>query len=277
MMHTFHRNSGRRRYLVSFALAVTAVSVGLVAVFLTQNTRAARLADDNESVAQLEQAFHAASQAYKSDNMAEAIEIYTGIIEQGYESSELYYNTGNAYFRNGEMGKAILYYRRAWLLSPRDPDIAANLEFAINTSGALVPHHTLAVTLLYKLPLPQWIGLAVGAYWMMAVLLILYLVTSRRVIFLRLLIPTGAVLLVSLAGIACWYQLYHTPEAVVISRTQEALFAPLADSTAHFSIPEGSIIRIQESSKQWVKISCDGKSGWIPKTSCLEIIPSQAE
>ena len=44
----------------------------------------------------------------------------------------VYYNLGNSYFKRGMLGMAILNYRRAHFLSPRDGDIAYNLNFVRN-------------------------------------------------------------------------------------------------------------------------------------------------
>ena len=41
-------------------------------------------------------------------------------------------NLGNAYFKSGQLGKAIAAYREAEQMSPRDPDVRANLRFARN-------------------------------------------------------------------------------------------------------------------------------------------------
>lgn len=50
--------------------------------------------------------------------------------EGGIRNGTIYYNLGNTYFRLGDLGRAILNYRRARLLSPGDPDLNRNLEEA---------------------------------------------------------------------------------------------------------------------------------------------------
>lgn len=52
------------------------------------------------------------------------------IDEGGVRNGRLYYNLGNAYFRWGDVGRAILNYRRAALYMPNDPNLKLNLEFA---------------------------------------------------------------------------------------------------------------------------------------------------
>lgn len=52
------------------------------------------------------------------------------IREGGIENGKLYYNTGNAYFRMNDLGRAILNYRRAEELMPHDANLVRNLAYA---------------------------------------------------------------------------------------------------------------------------------------------------
>src|SRR4030095_9977885 len=47
-------------------------------------------------------------------------------------SPALWFNLGNACFKSGQIGRAIVAYRRAENSTPRDPDVRANLKFARN-------------------------------------------------------------------------------------------------------------------------------------------------
>ncbi|MHC4642631.1 MAG: tetratricopeptide repeat protein, partial [Planctomycetota bacterium] len=61
----------------------------------------------------------------------EAILIYEKIISNNQiQNSKLYYNLGNAYLLKGNLGKAILNYRRAEKLDSADTNIQKNLAFA---------------------------------------------------------------------------------------------------------------------------------------------------
>lgn len=73
-----------------------------------------------------------ADSAYVHDNFTEAVSLYTQVIEHEGSSSELYYNLGNAYYRLGKLGKAIVCYERAIILDPQNKDAITNLEF-VNT------------------------------------------------------------------------------------------------------------------------------------------------
>lgn len=56
--------------------------------------------------------------------------ILRGYCRQGYISGRLFYNLGNAYFKAGELGRAVLNYNRAQKLMPYDKDVTYNLAVA---------------------------------------------------------------------------------------------------------------------------------------------------
>ncbi len=64
---------------------------------------------------------------YKSNQFQLAIDEYNKLVKQGFEGTSLYYNLGNAHYRLGKIGYAILYYEKALKLSPADEDVKHNL------------------------------------------------------------------------------------------------------------------------------------------------------
>ena len=86
--------------------------------------------------------FSQANQSFREANSArnpeqagqlyeKAILIFERIInEGGIKNAKLYYNLANAYFLKGDIGKAILNYRRAEKLDNSDANIQKNLAFA---------------------------------------------------------------------------------------------------------------------------------------------------
>ena len=72
-------------------------------------------------------AVDAANQLYTAGHYAEAIQLYEGQVARGVQDSALFFNLGNAYFQQGDLGRAVLNLERAAQLNPRDADIQINL------------------------------------------------------------------------------------------------------------------------------------------------------
>lgn len=64
----------------------------------------------------------------------ESANVLESIVADGYRNGAVFYNLGNAYFRAGEYGRAILNYRKAKSYRPRDPYLKANLEQALSVA-----------------------------------------------------------------------------------------------------------------------------------------------
>ncbi len=92
-----------------------------------------------DNLAAGEQAFHKAMELDRSDPEAarayyqDAILNLERIVNDGrVRNGELYYDIGNAYFRLGDLGRAILNYKRSSLYMPNDPNLKQNLDYARN-------------------------------------------------------------------------------------------------------------------------------------------------
>ena len=54
-----------------------------------------------------------ANKAYADGFYANAVELYKSVITAGYESIDLYYNLGNACYKQNDFASSILYYEKA--------------------------------------------------------------------------------------------------------------------------------------------------------------------
>ena len=61
--------------------------------------------------------FIKANAAYASDSITKAIALYDSILASGRESSELYYNLGNCYYKNKNWANAIWHYEKSLQLN----------------------------------------------------------------------------------------------------------------------------------------------------------------
>ena len=55
---------------------------------------------------------------------------FESLVTAGVRSAAIEYNLGNAFFRLGDLGRAITHYRRAQRIHPADNKLAANLAYA---------------------------------------------------------------------------------------------------------------------------------------------------
>ena len=74
--------------------------------------------------------FNEANDRYRGGDFEGARRAYLQVVDSGVQDARLFYNLGNANFKSGRLGEAILWCERANHLSPRDEDIVANLRFA---------------------------------------------------------------------------------------------------------------------------------------------------
>jgi len=84
------------------------------------------------SSSELPQAFLHGVESYRAGDFPSAIESFSLIAEAGIENSRLYYDLGNAHLRNDDLGRAILWYERALVLDPSDPDLRFNHAYALS-------------------------------------------------------------------------------------------------------------------------------------------------
>jgi pentatricopeptide repeat protein len=74
--------------------------------------------------------FEKANQLYRNKNYDSAISLYQQMMEDGYESGELYYNAGNAFYRNNQIGYSVWCYRKALQIHPENKNYMENLQLA---------------------------------------------------------------------------------------------------------------------------------------------------
>ena len=214
--------------------------------------------------------FYKASSYYELGDYENAISEYEHFLTYGKESGNLYYNLGNCYFKQGEMGKALLYYERARRLMPRDGDLAANYRYARSLVKAAASderkmwffrikdyffeHFSVnELTLLLSFLFVLIIMLAAGMF-----------VFKSGQSYYRVVLAVGALIfIIGLFALSDKINRIHT-EGIVIVEETSAKFEPFERATTHFTLSEGMKIVVVQSKDEWIKIRRrDGKSGWI--------------
>lgn len=236
---------------------------GLVYALCTLICPGQNLAAGSEDPAR---AFAQANVLFETGKHAEAAAAYEAIARSSKVSSSLYFNLGTAHLKAGQLGRAIFYLRQARRLAPRDDDIRANLRFAREkAAGGLPLKAQPGRDLANWLSLDEWAVLAASAAWLWLGLLTLnQLRPAWRQQTRPWLAPLCAValLLLSLAGNACFHQARH--EAVVIARESTVRYGPLEESQTAYTLTDGVEVRVLDDHNGWLHVSdANGREGWL--------------
>lgn len=222
----------------------------------------------------LSDAWTRAREAYDAGRYDESYKLYEELARLPGASAEVQFNAGNAAFRMNDPGHAVLWYRRAERQAPRDPDIRSNLDRALKLGGADSVSPSAMDRALRRASAAEWSLVAIIGWTLAGLGLILWAVIPSRWVALapRIVMAGGLLWLVSVAGSQSWRRADRPAEAIVIERGVRALFAPIAESTVHFALPPGSIVRVSERSGDWIKVTSLSREGWIPANDVETVI-----
>lgn len=237
----------------------------------------ALFAGDNSPLAN----FETANNAYKNGEYDQAIAQYKELAEQG-ESTALYFNLGNAYFKTNQVAKSILYYERALQLSPSDPDIHYNLKLAndrIKDKIEKLPELNITrwwKTFTTSFGVDSWAWGAIGLMAIATALLLLFFVATAR--GLRMFGFYAGLLFVLLAGFS-FYQASRAQQmisaqtsAIIMAPRIDVKGAPTNSGVNVFVIHEGTKVLILGERDGWVNIRiASGGEGWIKENDCTTI------
>jgi tetratricopeptide (TPR) repeat protein len=229
----------------------------------------------------VEEVFLEANGLYEQGNYDKAIARYQAIVDSGIQNGIVYYNLGNALLKQQRIGEAILAYERAKRLSPRDDDVAFNLDYARALtldkmeqwkSGKII---TLLAGIRGFFTPDEVCGFFLAMYVCLIFLAIFFLFSSRRrrtrILYLSIL-PMICFLL---SGVLLFAQISHRNadhEAILLVMKSEARTGPGEGYSTVFEIHEGAKVRIQREKQDWVEIKLPNKViGWIMKKDLAQI------
>lgn len=272
----------KRLLLLLFALAVSVTSIAVAG----GEAPAAQAGDT--------QLFASGNAAYEAGDYGAAIDRYREVAQSGVVHRDLYYNLGNAYFKSGDLGHAVLWYERSLELDPRNDDTRANLAVVRSMlrdqqlmsarggiRGVLMGWHR-------RLSTEESVAVACAFYALFTLAALCFIFRRSRVVrslyrFLSWISPgrlfglgmagdvllgmaTAAVLALVFAGSA--YAKVHESRvhtrSVVVSMEVPVFSGPSKDSTIQFKIHEGTIVSVRDGREGWVRVDLPGDlSGWV--------------
>ena len=213
---------------------------------------------------------------YSKGDYKRAVECYERIMGTGFVNETVYYNLANAYFKNNEIGKAILLYEKALKLAPHDPEILGNLTMARSRIADKVdtPYQPLWLKQLHRFliffSLDSETKIAIALYLSGHVLFSIYLLTRneriRRYAFHTSLVVGILFLIIAALNSIRIYDVRSTHEGIILVEKVDVLSGPDTGNSTLFSIHEGLKVRVQHELGDWLMVSLDnGWSGWVQK------------
>jgi tetratricopeptide (TPR) repeat protein len=214
---------------------------------------------------------------YRDGDFEKAKSLYMLLAEQNPQNPYYNYNLANCYYKTGKMGKAVLYYLRAFNLLPRDKNIRENLSMVLSINGEnLVPrgvphilHKMYFYFSIYELKGFFWLF-----FWVWAILMAAYLIYFNGKRFLKQLLVVTA-LFAGFFGL--WAGTRHLSRAenlaVITAFSADIKSGPADSFNLLATIGEGNLVFITTQKDSWygIIVKENALKGWIKKDSLEKV------
>ncbi len=224
-----------------------------------------------------EELFAKANSFYEEGRFEEAADTYGTILKYGLKDPRVLYNLGNASFKLGRLGPAILNYERALRIDPSDLEARDNLQLARarirdRAPEAEIPFPIAAIQGALQILAPDRMAVLFLIAWGAASALggsfLLARTETRRRVFGYLLL--GGAILVLLAGLGLFVtvRMNLEPVGIVMQDRVDVRSGPAEDNTILFTVHEGTRLQLHGRREGWFQVSLpNALSGWIPSAS----------
>ena len=218
--------------------------------------------------------FDKANQEYAQGHFAEAISGYESLVRAGQWNANLFYDLGNAYFRVGDFGRAILNYERALAMERHHPEAAANLQIARDEAHALELQRSWPERYLQFASVNEYSITAAVAFWLAVFAIVMRIFARRR----------SATLIATLmfCPLVCAVAIYavYTLErgsngsalAIVTGKNVQARLATADSANSVLALPPGSEVKILSTRGDWIYAALPNTlRGWIPAKDAQQV------
>lgn len=215
--------------------------------------------------------FIAGLEAYKRGDYDQAISRWRSLAEAGIANGKLYYNLGNAYLKHNDLGRALLWYERALVLTPNDPDLRFNYDYARSLTRDAQeegPAAWMRILFFWKYQLSpgtlKWLALIFNLlFW---ILLAAWRLTRRRGLRRAAWAAGLPALVFILTAAFIFIGGAQRRQAVVLPEQVPVRSGLDAASTELFALHAGARVNIVKTLKGHYQIHfSDDKIGWVSK------------
>jgi tetratricopeptide (TPR) repeat protein len=219
------------------------------------------------------------NRSYEAGDFLQAIEGFEEAARSA-PNANVYYNLANSYFQVKKIGRAVVNYRRARFLNPRDRDVQHNLVFARNyrvdkigsVSGPFAEFLSDAF---------HYFSLAEASILTTLFFLISSCLISLFIIYRNRLLLYGLIVSAVMCGYfvvtwQVWGNEVRSVPAVVVVPEAVALSGPGDDYKEILTLHDGTELTIRESRGEYVLIQIPGGiGGWVKEEMLAPVFPKQ--
>jgi len=223
-----------------------------------------------------------AAKAYTHGKFAEAISLYEEATVKCKSDASLFYNLGNAYFKNGELGKSILNYERAALLDPGSDDIRHNilvvqsrlrdrvepipLLFVVQWWNDIKADNSSHILFLWSLAFLWLFAGSIFVFYGFESILLRRVAMLVGSLFLLLFVATTLLKMDKVEDTDAHRY------GIVVDKEHTVHSTPDASGIESYLVHEGLKVEILIRRDSWYRIRlADGKDGWLPSKSVERI------
>lgn len=232
----------------------------------------------NSFASKLDDLIKKGNELYQKAQYKEAVKFYKQVLNKGYESSGLYYNLGNAYYKEGKLGYAILNYEKGLKLNPNNDDLNYNLKIAqAHTIDKIKEVPQIFIVrwwniFLTALTVNGWAAVVIGFYILFLVFIGAYFLSRKRKIIKFAFYFGGLDLIVLIFSISLLIARINYDAnnefGILLKPVVTVKQSPDLKSDNAFVIHEGVKFKVEDQLNNWTKIQLsDGKIGWLPRNT----------
>lgn len=215
--------------------------------------------------------FIAAMKAYQSQDYDTAIKEMEDIVRGGVQNGALYYNLGNAYLKDNQLGRAILWYERALKLLPNDPDLRFNADYARSLTRDAAEEEAVSPQRVfffwkYRLSQRSVVLLAVIFNLLFWSILITRRISGRRGLRYAAMAVAAPAVIFMLTALFNYYETAFIRHGIVLDERVSVRSGLDQTSTELFVLHAGAKIRVVKQNETHLQIRFgEDKIGWIGK------------
>lgn len=217
--------------------------------------------------------FISAMEAYKARHYAGTIAHLESIAQGGVHNGALYYNLGNAYLKNNDIGRAILWYERARELMPGDPDLQFNYDYARSLTRDETEEDEASLSRIiffwkYQLTKRTVAHIALGFNGLFWGLLLIRRITRRRALRYAAAAVSIPALIFILTAAFNYYEDSHRHHGIVLAEKVSIRSGLEETSTELFVLHAGAKVKVVRQLNDHVQVRFSKeKIGWAAKST----------